>query len=378
MNSTRTGKIARLPKDIRDELNQRLADGQTGPEILAWLNHLSLVQIIIEERFQNRPVSEKNLSEWRQGGYQDWLRQQNTLALASRLVEHSGELAGEAGNECLSDHFTAVLATKFIELAQTMLEENQDPKQRWTCLCEIHQQFSRLRRDDHRAVRTAIHKERWSRQTDAESDAAQKAYDKEDRRQHVVRYRLLRSGILKDETRMYGDDDIGHDVAAMSLEERYNLEFGLLGRQSDLFAPPKDSDEPLYPWRRTGKKADAKTTSEPAPDPQDTRPETPDPAPAPAVTSPDTGCQTPEPPAAAPIALANDRQPTGSTDESQANENPRSVTLPEGASRYRPARQPSGLAPAKSCEFPVNVTKCNPSKNLSPTPVPPNPPVRKS
>jgi hypothetical protein len=33
---SRNGKIARLPKKIRDQLNRRLQDGRLGPEILEW------------------------------------------------------------------------------------------------------------------------------------------------------------------------------------------------------------------------------------------------------------------------------------------------------------------------------------------------------
>ncbi len=35
---TGNGKIARLPRAIRDELNRRMGDGQTGQELLPWLN----------------------------------------------------------------------------------------------------------------------------------------------------------------------------------------------------------------------------------------------------------------------------------------------------------------------------------------------------
>ena len=255
MNTTRTGKIARLPKDTREEINIRLENGESGPQILEWLNHDLTAQSVLADHFVNPQVSEQNLSEWRQGGYQDWLRQQQTLALASQFVENSRELSDQLGHERLPDRFATLLAAEFINLAQTMLDEPQDTKQRWDCLCEINAQLSRLRRDDHRATQTAIQKERWSRQVDAEETAEAEAYDKEDRRQHVTRYRILRSGALELDKKIFGMDDIGRDVAAMSLEEEHNLKFGLLGRKSDLFALPKDPDEPLYPWRRWRKKS---------------------------------------------------------------------------------------------------------------------------
>jgi hypothetical protein len=60
----RTGKVARLPHAVRERLNQFLDDGLTYVEILNQLGddgkHLSLA----------------NLSNWRAGGYQDWLKAQ--------------------------------------------------------------------------------------------------------------------------------------------------------------------------------------------------------------------------------------------------------------------------------------------------------------
>ena len=38
----RTGKIARLPDDIREQLNRRLNDGEKGKKLVMWLNSLPL------------------------------------------------------------------------------------------------------------------------------------------------------------------------------------------------------------------------------------------------------------------------------------------------------------------------------------------------
>ena len=37
---TRLGKIGRLPREIREKLNQRLADGEIGKGLVDWLNGL--------------------------------------------------------------------------------------------------------------------------------------------------------------------------------------------------------------------------------------------------------------------------------------------------------------------------------------------------
>jgi hypothetical protein len=74
--STRTGKIARLPKATRDELGRRIENGELGKPIVDWLNGLPPVQELLEEQFGGRPVSEQNLSEWKQGGHPEWLHRE--------------------------------------------------------------------------------------------------------------------------------------------------------------------------------------------------------------------------------------------------------------------------------------------------------------
>jgi len=72
VNPTRTGKIARLPRDIREELNRRLQDGEPGKQLLDWLNALPKIKAILAAQFGGRPINKQNLSEWRWGGYLDW------------------------------------------------------------------------------------------------------------------------------------------------------------------------------------------------------------------------------------------------------------------------------------------------------------------
>ena len=70
---TRKGKIARLPRAIREELNKRLDDNELGIRLLDWLNSLPEVQRVLARDFAARPVNKVNLSAWRSGGFQDWL-----------------------------------------------------------------------------------------------------------------------------------------------------------------------------------------------------------------------------------------------------------------------------------------------------------------
>ena len=73
MTVTRNGKIARLPRAMREELNRRLRDGEQGNKLVAWLNGLPEVKAVVALEFGGKPIREQNLSEWRKGGYRDWL-----------------------------------------------------------------------------------------------------------------------------------------------------------------------------------------------------------------------------------------------------------------------------------------------------------------
>ncbi|HEY3861052.1 MAG TPA: hypothetical protein VGO59_04120, partial [Verrucomicrobiae bacterium] len=76
---TRTGKIARLPFALRTQLNERLQDGRPGPELLEWLNALPEVQAMLQKDFNGLPISQQNLSLWKNGGYVAWEQQQIAL-----------------------------------------------------------------------------------------------------------------------------------------------------------------------------------------------------------------------------------------------------------------------------------------------------------
>jgi len=76
MSNARTGKIARLPAEVRRELNLRLKNGEPASVILPWLNALPEVQWVLTRFFGGLAVNEPNLCAWRRGGYLDWDRDQ--------------------------------------------------------------------------------------------------------------------------------------------------------------------------------------------------------------------------------------------------------------------------------------------------------------
>jgi hypothetical protein len=81
----RTGKIARLSDNLRDQLNQRLQNGEPGKIIIKWLNSLDEVKAVLKAEFKGHAIIRSNLTEWKQGGYLDWLVRKDALKLAASL-----------------------------------------------------------------------------------------------------------------------------------------------------------------------------------------------------------------------------------------------------------------------------------------------------
>ncbi len=86
MSRARQGKIARLPAANRETVNKQLYDGLSGAAIIGQLNMAGYPGI-----------TEQNLSEWRKGGYQDWLKDEGQMKkirerseLALRMAQASG------------------------------------------------------------------------------------------------------------------------------------------------------------------------------------------------------------------------------------------------------------------------------------------------
>src|SRR5207237_2124272 len=68
VNARRNGKIARLPKETRDMLNRMLNDGLP-------------YRVIIDELGEaGEGLNAQNITNWAQGGFQDYLKNQPAIA----------------------------------------------------------------------------------------------------------------------------------------------------------------------------------------------------------------------------------------------------------------------------------------------------------
>jgi hypothetical protein len=161
MNSTRNGKIAKLPKPIREELNQRLEAGETGHSLVDWLNGLPEVRAVLEAHFPGTEIREQNLSEWRKGGYEDWLRHQEAMELAERLYEEAEETQAQ-GQDKPRPPMSKVLAhwlnVRFL-LATRQIEAAEDAEG-WRMLRQMGDGVARLRRAEQRDEQLQLERER--------------------------------------------------------------------------------------------------------------------------------------------------------------------------------------------------------------------------
>jgi len=189
MNTTHVGKIGRLPKATRDLLGNRLEDNVPGIEVVAWLNGLPEVQAVLQGQFAGRAITEQNLSDWKQSGHREWVRQEEAKLLARSLAEGAEELHQVTDGKLMSDGYAGVLAAELVRLAGELQSLEGDAEVKWRRLEGILRQVSRLRRDDHRAAQLAMAREQhgWTmvreelameRATRRETEAEAKAKDK--------------------------------------------------------------------------------------------------------------------------------------------------------------------------------------------------------
>jgi hypothetical protein len=172
---TRNGKIARLSSHIREQLNTRIFNGEMGKQILKWLNQVPEVKgnaMLLEE---SPIISESNLTNWKNGGYRDWLRHKQALEMVDSMRDQANEIEVDPADEevdfkeAVSDRLAVVVASRLaqatIGLRLGEIEDDEqdkpDPKQEWKRLKEINQELARLRREDHRLAKMKMeHEER--------------------------------------------------------------------------------------------------------------------------------------------------------------------------------------------------------------------------
>ncbi len=126
----RTGKIARLPAVLREEVDRRLNDRQNGPEVLGWLNALPEVRAVLDTQFGGRPVSSQNLSYWRQGGHQDWQEERQVQAVAKNVTGMVMRHADADGGNGLATGMAATLGMVLAQNTRKLCDASASIKER--------------------------------------------------------------------------------------------------------------------------------------------------------------------------------------------------------------------------------------------------------
>ena len=154
----RTSKFTRLSESLREELNQRLRNGEPGNNILLWLNQLPEVLALVEEHYGGNLISPQNLSDWNLGGYREWLSRQEMRESSKDFATEAPHLTAAAGGSLLNPLTTAVLA-RYGALLSKMPLDAEIPKHIQSHLdnvLRIHQALIQERRNDLVAQKTAI------------------------------------------------------------------------------------------------------------------------------------------------------------------------------------------------------------------------------
>lgn len=127
VSPTRRGKIARLPRNLRDELCHRLADGQGGAEILSWINAQPAAVTMLAKYFKGEKINDANLSAWRTGGYREWRDALEASDSARTNAEFALRVAKASGGN-ISEGSVAILAGKIIQGLENFDPVTSDPK----------------------------------------------------------------------------------------------------------------------------------------------------------------------------------------------------------------------------------------------------------
>ena len=157
---TRNGKIARLPRAIREQVNRKLDDGITGVEIVEWLNTLPEAQALMAAEFDGRPIREQNLSEWKAGGYRDWQMRQEALEMVRSLAEEAGDLKKAVAKEPLTESLALWVAARYAVAAKKLATEGMDGEAHWKLLRTFCSDIVALRQGDHSAENLKLERKR--------------------------------------------------------------------------------------------------------------------------------------------------------------------------------------------------------------------------
>ena len=164
-------KIARLPRDIRNQLNRRLQDDEPGTRLVEWLNSLPEVQTAQSPESGGNLFNEQDLSEWEQGGYRDWLAQQAALEQVRQLSADVAELK-QAGEGALTDTLAQFLSAQYVVAAKAAVRQASGKPLDLKTLQVLCNDVAALRRGDQNAEWLRFEREKFAEARKDEQERA--------------------------------------------------------------------------------------------------------------------------------------------------------------------------------------------------------------
>jgi len=164
------GKIERLPREVREELNLRLDNNEPGGPLLEWLNGRREVRQVLKEQFAGAAITKQNLSDWRNGGFAVWQFRRDWVADARELAADAGEVEG-AIHRRLADALATVLTARYASVLHRWDGEVSEAFMRkLRTLRMMCQDVTRLRQGEHSEAKLKI-QEGWLEEAREKTEA---------------------------------------------------------------------------------------------------------------------------------------------------------------------------------------------------------------
>lgn len=164
-STSRNGKIAHLPRRLRDRINQALYNRTTAKYLVTSLNQMPEVKAVLAQYFDGRPLIPHNIYEWKHGGYRDWLHRRQILEQQRELAADARDLAGTA--EDMADSLFGMLTLDYAQLLMNRDKETPEAfEKKRKALGDLAQDVVRLRRCHLNARRVEVQEARLERDND--------------------------------------------------------------------------------------------------------------------------------------------------------------------------------------------------------------------
>jgi len=254
---TRNGKIARLPQDIREELNERILNGQTAEQLLDWLHADDRVWEMLEAQGFD-VITDGNISEWKAGGYQAWLENKEARELVVELALKSRDLGEETLAENLGQCVGNLLMVEFIKMMKILVQKEEDVPKRWAQLERVNRELARLRGSNAKDVWAGIQQKRSDWAAEDRDTAQEEKHAAWVKQQRLAEYRLRRAVAILAMDAKPENYEAAWYLAAREAEIEHDLPRGLLDREQVGGYWYWDEEDDQWRWMKKEVQADAK------------------------------------------------------------------------------------------------------------------------